>query len=53
MNVIARLEFELDYYDDASKHFSHYATGTPRNIFYHDQMETNYKQEEIKIKNVT
>ena len=27
VNVIARLEFELAYYDVIVQHFSHYATG--------------------------
>ena len=29
MNVIARLEYELAYYDSAVHHFNHYTTGTP------------------------
>ena len=29
VNVIARLEFELAYYDVAVQHNSHHATGTP------------------------
>ena len=31
MNVIARLEFELAYYDSAVHRFNHYTTRTPRN----------------------
>ena len=29
MNVTARLEYELAYYDSAVHHFNHYATRTP------------------------
>ena len=29
VNVIARLEFELTYYDVADQHASHYTTGQP------------------------
>ena len=29
VNVLARLEFELGYYDVAAKHVSHYTTRTP------------------------
>ena len=29
MNVIARLEYELAYYDSAVHHFNHYTTRTP------------------------
>ena len=33
MNAIARVEFELAYYDVAVKHGSHYATGLPQDLF--------------------
>ena len=33
MNVIARLEFELAYYDSAVHRFNHYTTRTPPFIF--------------------
>ena len=29
VNVIARLEFELAYYDSAVQPFNHYTSGTP------------------------
>ena len=32
MNVIARLEYELAYYDSAVHHFNHYTTRTPLNV---------------------
>ena len=32
MNVIARLEYELAYYDSAVHHFNHYTTRTPSNL---------------------
>ena len=31
VNVMARLEFELVYYDVAIQHASYYSTGTPYN----------------------
>ena len=34
MNVIARLEFELTYYDSAIHRFSHYTTKTPPILIY-------------------
>ena len=33
LNVIARLEFELVFYDIAEQHVSHYTTGTYPNGF--------------------
>ena len=32
VNVIARLEFELTYLENALQHFSHYTTKTPLHI---------------------
>ena len=34
MNVIARLEFELAYYNSAVKHFNHYTTQTSAGFLY-------------------
>ena len=34
VNVIARLEYELAYYDSAVHRFTHYATRTPPPIFF-------------------
>ena len=33
VNVIARLEFELAYYDSAIHRFNHYTTRTPPKLF--------------------
>ena len=49
MNVIARLEYELAYYDSAVHHFNHYTTRTPPNIIK-DDLRLNERTKHFFIK---
>ena len=44
MNVIARLEYELAYYDSAVHRFNHYTTRTPLNRCYHSGPEWTWER---------
>ena len=43
MNILARLEYELVYYDSAVHRFNHYTTRTPTVAFIYDQMYLSTK----------
>ena len=52
MNVIARLEYELAYYDSAVHRFNHYTTRTPHSgqVSHEefDQQEQKHKRDETQ-----
>ena len=48
MNVIARLEYELAYYDSAVRRFNHYTTRTPP--FYINDFFLNFSNIQIRGK---
>ena len=51
MNAIARLEYELAYYDSAIHRFNHYTTRTPTECFNMTISETQlYKMWQIRFK---
>ena len=39
VNIIARLEYELAYYDSAVHRFNHYATRTPPSLVEEDDVQ--------------